>query len=504
MSKLTITLNYLNFSVKSEDDRIIRSIDYVCSKLTSYTYTFNKHTKRVHKQPDKAYYVYDPIENVYRYPITLLKPFMATLGHNGIKREDIEVINNKNDNTNAIIKFTPNEKYELRDYQREAIDIFMRDIKKRIMLLDLFTGAGKSLVSSRFVYEYQKRVAFILLPKYIKKWIADLKEYINVEDEDIYVVQGDDSLIELMEEEDISYKVIIFSIPTITNYLKNYETREVNYPVQPYELMNHLGVGAIINDETHNFFHALTRAICYFDAEICICSSATLDSNQKEVRALYQNVIPEENRITNLTKQEPYVYMMPIEYRLEFNKNIKFKRNQGYNHILYEQSLIKNGIALKSYFEMVLYYIETRFFKKRCPEDKAAIFFASVDMCNLFTNYIKKKYPNENIYRYIGGDDYHTMLNSNIIITNHSMLGTGIDIKNLTFVLQTVSASSLQANVQNFGRLRKIEGKEVWYYYIYTNDIKNQYRMHRDRFEAVKRKCKDIFFVEYPKLIRTR
>ena len=502
MKRITITVNNLNFSVHVYDKRLEHIIKFVCDKLTTHTLVYNKHSRRYYKQEDKSFYTYDNREKCYRFPITIIKNFMLTLSEYKLGKDDIEIIRSEDPNYHTLnVKW--NKKFILRDYQEDYIKAFFNNMQKKILLVDAPVGSGKGLIAAGIEHKLNFRIGCLLLPKYVKKWVDEFKLYLNMEDEDICVVQGEESLVDLMEDEDITYKVIIFSIPTIINYLRDYENGSKLLPIRPYELFQKLGIGLIYNDETHNHFHAVTRAICYFDAKAMICSTATLDSNQSDMKKLYKTVVPDDNRISNLVSRDPYVTTVPIMYYLQMNKSIKYKRAKGYNHILFEQSIMRNSIFLNNYFKMIKYYMEYLYFKRRAKEDKIAIFFASIDMCKIFTNYLKREYPKEDIYRYIGGDDYNTMLNSQIIVTNHSMLGTGIDIKNLTTVIQTVSASSLQANVQNFGRLRKIEGKEVMYAYLYTRAIPNQYKMHLDRYHAIADKSKEVLYMEYPVEVKT-
>ena len=386
--------------------------------------------------------------------------------------------------------------------KREAVCISVEDHSSLYVCND-YIVTHNTVIMSRFIGDHKTRAMFLLLPKYIEKWKKDLREYLNIEEDEIYVIQGDESLINLMEEQDLEYKIIIFSLTSLTYYLKNYELKTVEYPVAPQNLMQHLNVGLLVNDETHQHFHAIMRAVSYFNTSFMVCSSATLDSNNTTMKNLYKLLVPYGNRISNLTEYKPYTDMYVVTYNMVITKAIKYKRAKGYNHILYEQSLLNNSYLLNKYYEMVYFYLDKYYFKKRQPEDKLAIFFASIDMCNSFTNYMKEKHSDESIYRYIGGDDYGTMLNSNIIITNQGMLGTGIDIKNLTMVFQTVSMGSLQANLQNFGRLRKIEGKDTSYFYIYCRDIQNHRKLSKERFEALKDRCKSIYYLQYHTELRS-
>lgn len=502
--RITIILNNLNFCLRINDTKLMPLIEFITNKMVTYTFTFNKYIKRMIRTVDSSYYNYDTKKNLYRFPIKVVKHTMAALGQYGLKKEDIEIINNCNTDS-EVVTFNINPKYTPRDYQIDYVNAVIKNLDKKIFLIDAATGSGKGLISSMIISKLKMRVAAILLPKFINKWILDAKEYLGVTDEDIYVVQGSESLINLMLEKDIDYKIIIFSVTTLTYYLSDYEIDKYDYPVSPDMLMEHLKIGVIFNDETHLCFAALTHCLNYFNAKYFIGATATFDSNQKDIKRMYNLIIPSENRVSNLIQVEPHVNTKAVMYKLQFTKGIRYKRSRGYNHILYEQSILRNSVFRENYFLMVEHYFREMYLDKRQDKenDKVAIFFSSIDMCNTFTNWLKNRYPTENIYRYVGGDDYQTMLKSNIIISNNGMLGTAVDIPNLIAVIQTISTSSLQVNIQNFGRLRKLKDRDTWYCYLFTRDIPRQYAMHNDRYYAIKDKIKEFYLEMYKNEIKT-
>lgn len=505
--KLQLTLNNLNFTVKLYTDEMRKVLESVTCRLVTYSITYNRLAKRVIRSIDRTYYVYDNKEEVYRFPIKIIKNFMLTLGSYGILKEDIELINNTNIDFFSVV-YKWNNQFVPREDQQLYIDAIMKNLNNKLFLIDAATGFGKSMLACYLFRQLGYRVGMIILPKYIEKWIDDCQKYLKIPKEEIYVVQGSESLINLMNNQEDEYNIVIFSITTLTYYLNDYETKpdyEFMYPIKPQHLFTHLQLGILFNDETHQCFGAISKCMMYFTAKYFIGSSATLDSNQKDLRKMYLTILPHENRVSNLAKVKAYTYTKAIMYNLDLHKAFRYKRAKGYNHILFEQSILRNKTLTLDYFEMVHYYIQEAFFNKRkdIENDKIAIFFASIDMCTRFAIYMTEKYPNEKVYRYVGGDSYSIMLQSNIIISNNGMLGTAVDIPMLIAVIQTISTASLQINIQNFGRLRNLKDREVWYYYLFTKDISRQYQMHIERYNAIKEKIKEFFIEYYPKRLRT-
>lgn len=501
MIRVKIEQHNLYFTIKVYDNYLTNAINGLKLKLTTFKWKYNKKYKRLVRELDTTYYCYDPLLDVYRLPISCIKLCMWYLGSEGVNRDQIEFVDNRKLVNSKPLGYKFQAPFKFRDEQIKYLDAINANLNKKILLIDAQPGFGKTALLAYMFAHLNMRTALFLLPKYISKWIEDFKFYYKIKRDDIYVVQGADSLLKLLStpSKDLKYSIYIFSLNTIDVYIKGYESGDLSYPVPPYQLMQHIQAGILANDETHNVFRQVSSVILYSDVNVMLCASASFDSNQKSIKELYKTFIPLENRISNLAKLKKYTNVLAITYEMQILKRIKFRRAQGYNHILYEESILKYKSVTKDYFKMILSYINKMYLQKRKDKtEKIAIFFASLAMCDKFNKFLNNHLPNEKIYMYVGGKEYIEMLNANIIISNQQMLGTGIDLKGLITVLQTVSVSSLQANIQNFGRLREIKDREVYYCYFYNIYIPNQKMMAKDRYEAIKDKIKTYRGEHYP------
>lgn len=490
MKTIRIVVNRLNFKISSDSDDGNRALGHVLNILRTNDFKYNPKTGRYRVVDETFYYLYDELTNTFTLPITILKDTIAKL-LSIVHRDEIEVTRPEQNDSFKRVKYKWNKKYILRDYQEEYANI-VKEGTKPLYLIDLQTGMGKTIIASKIFYELKYKVGIFILPKYINKWIDDIKNLLLIEDDEFYVVQGGESLYALLEEDNPKYKIYIFSIPTMQYYIANYESKEEEfmYPITPDKLCSHLDIGIMFNDETHQHFHALSKLMLYSDAKLFLGSTATLRSNDRQLNRIYRIFVPESYRISNIIGYTAYVTTLPVMYRMELPKKFKYKRAKGYNHILFEQSMMSFPVLKEQYYDMVLYYLKEFFFNIREKEDKVVIYFASIAMCVDFTKYIKKRYKKEKIIKYTGGDDYHDMLKHNIIISNVNMLGTAVDIPNLITVIQTVSIGSVQANLQNFGRLRKLGDRELHYVYFYCKDIKSQVNLHFERIKEIEPKSK--------------
>lgn len=501
MEKIEIKIYKIFYIVKDSSGMLKQIIKPLLDKLTTYTYVYNKQYRRQIRQKDKEYYVYNPFDKTYRFHISTAKDFMLLLGSSGITRDHIDMSYSKVGNVKPL-NLTFDKNFKLRDYQVDYSKVLLDPNALSALLVDLDTGYGKTLISMYSIVKLNLRTMIVVLPKYIEKWISDVKKYTDVSDEDIYLVQGGDSIVELMNDNDITYKFIIVSMRTLSNFITEYETNPSNCSVSPQQFIEHLGVGVMLNDETHQHFHALVKICLYANVMRMIGLSATLDSNQKDIKEIYNIIFKPNNRISNLVEYVPYIHTKAISYRLTSNRGIKYKLPQGYNHNLFEQSILRNHILLREYTDMIKYYVEESYISRRTKGDKLLIFLANVTLCTVVANRLREWYPDIDVRRYVEDDPYENIIEGEITVSTNLSAGTAIDIPGLISVIQTVSISSLQANLQAFGRLRRIPDKEVWYYYLYTQDIPNQYKMHKDRKSIIENRSKEFVYDDYIKYLK--
>jgi len=381
------------------------------------------------------------------------------------------------------------------------------DNKDQLYVIKDYIVTHNTTLSMAAITTIKQRTMILVLPKYIDKWISDVKANTTVKDEDIYVVKGGDSLNKLILaiEQGATYDFIIVGIRTIYNYIKSYETRlydsEFSYERTPDELMEALGVGVILNDETHQEFHAVYKCGLYFNPCRFIGLSATLDNNDKNLVRMYDTMFPNDCRISGLVEYKHYIESYNIAYRIRNTKRIQYQRQQGYNHTLLEASIMRNSVLLKDYVNMITYYVKEGYYKRREEGDKALIFVASVKFATLLKQHMEVIFEDIDVRRYVEDDPYENLMDGDLIISTPNSAGVAVDIPGLISVYQTVAIKSLQMNKQTFGRLRNLKGKEMRYYSFYCKDIPKHKDMIRVRKEILLPFSKHWYEDEYNKTL---
>lgn len=509
MALIELTLYNTHFILKLNNPNLKSIIDYACNRLVSYSYQYNKKIRRLTKIKDKNYFVYDNIRREYRFSIGVLRDVLLLLGNNNIKREHIDLFKPKLDYVKEIdINF--NKKYTLREQQNLYVNAVLNNGSEsglNIALIDAQSGFGKSLLSSFLLSHYRKKFIIVVLAKYLDKWVTDIQEYTDIKSEDIYIIQGLDSIKTLSKTKssDLKYKCYIVSLTTTTYYFKRYEDCTLDTDIiSPPKLMEHLGVGIMYNDETHQAFHAVYKCVLYFTVDKLIATSATLISNKSDESRLYKTLFPNDTRVSGLVKKSNHVNVKAISYALTNNKKVQHKSSQGYSHIIYEQFITRHSMFLRNYIEMIVYYFKEGYIDKRREGDRALLYFSTVRMCHIIANTLKEYYPNLKIGTYVETDSYEDLMNNDVSVSTLISASTAVDIKNLIFVLNTISVSSAKSNLQSLGRLRNIEGRDLWYYYTYCVDIPSQIRLHKERESTIYSSTRMYLYERYRIPIRVR
>lgn len=500
MIRIRLVVHNLNFTVTVLDSTLNTAMHNYTQKYITREYVTGTDPGK-YETTTKYYFSYIKRSDYYRFSINSLRDFISTLGYLNVKREEIQIFYDKNYEV-ASLDLKIKDGYIPRDYQEKFNDALINS-KAPTNLVDLFTGYGKTFIAIYSIVQINMRLMVLIIPRYIDKWIADFKKYTDIKDEDFYIIQGSESYEALMKMDNIPYKIIINSMRTSYNYIKDYEEMDdFNYPVDPQDLIKHLKVGLILNDESHQEFDALFKACLYYDAKRLLGLSATFKSHQASVNRMYNALFPESSRISGLVAYVKYIDVVSVKYYIGNLSGIRYKRPQGYSQILYEQTIMRNSVVLKNYLEMILYYVEFEYIKRKTVGQKAIIYAGTIKMCELITAHLKRRFFGLKISKYTAGDNYETLMTSDITVSTVIKSGTAVDIPNLIAVFNTVMMASMQSNEQVTGRLREIKGVATRYYYFWCGDIRKHKEYNYERLKLLDKMAKTITNENYHKRLR--
>lgn len=394
-----------------------------------------------------------------------------------------------------------NSKIELRDYQKDIVDFLCQE-KCRSKLVPLQTGKGKTVIGLNYVCKINKRLAIVILPTYIDKWVSDVKNLTNIKDDEICVIQGSKTLkscIDLAKQNEYDYPITIISLTTIRNAIDEYEEDpeffKFNYGIEPIELFPLLGVGVLLVDETHQHFYGLYKTLLHSNVEKQVGLSATLTTDQPILKRVHHIVYHSQCRYESVD-YDRYAYIYSIGYQISDHYIKKIRTSEygsnNYSHNAFEKSILRNDHIFKRYMNLIHVTVEDYFMDEYQEKDKLIIFVSTVNMATEVTSYLSKVYPQFDIRRYCEQDPYENVIEPDIRVTTAMSAGTAVDIPNLRVAIQTVNVSSPVTNLQVLGRLRKLSDRDVKFCYLFALNIPKHYFYHVKRKELFYPKAKSF------------
>lgn len=463
----------------------------------------------------KTYAYHSPCVSQFRYHINQLPPLLELLESNYVTK-DLYTVKKVDLYEPEPISVSLRPKWQLYDYQIPIVDYLSRPydanssdrkIACRSRLVGIATGMGKSIMSLAASARIGYRTMIRIKPAFIEKWCSDIVQYLDIDKNDIMVVQGGDhlkGLIHLAKENKLDSKYIILSTRTYQNYIKMYEMDpsyhgDSGYGCLPEDLFSTLKVGTVIDDEVHLEFHAYVKGCLYTHLPLNIALSATLINQNPFLEDMYNMAFPKETRYDDL-ELDRYIKVYALSYFFKDVRPIRTTEygSNNYSHAAFEKSIIRRKNILDSYLELIRFTLETGYIREYMPNDKVRIYASTIDMCSIIYEYLKSRYPQYTVGRYVEDDEYQAIIEPDITVTTIGSGGTAIDIPNLRTVILTVNISSHISNVQTMGRLRKLKDRDTKFYFLYCSQIPKHKEYYQQKIKLLRNRVDTIKDFHYP------
>lgn len=369
------------------------------------------------------------------------------------------------------------------------------DNDTREFIIDDYIPTHNTFCAMAAAVKLNRRIIMFLKPQFIEKWEGDCEELIGVSKDEVLTIQGSSSLMAAIADArsgQLDAKVIIISNRTFQNWIKEYEDAgndllDRGYGCVPHEICDVFKAGLRIVDEAHMDFHLNFKIDLYTHVEHSISLSATMISDDPFVKRMQDLAYPKFMRYAGLP-YDKYVHSIAWCWSLA-NANMVQTTERGsnkYSHNAFEKSIIKNPKLLEAYLKMHDDILKRFHFNRAVEGDKCLLYFASIAMCTIVTEYLKRQYPNRDIRRYVESDPYENLMDAEIPVSTILSAGTGHDIGGLITVILSHSINSTSSNMQGYGRIRKIKDKRLLFVYTTCIDIPRQVDYYNKKEELLK------------------
>lgn len=441
----------------------------------------------------------------YRFHINVLEAF-----YDFLKAEHVTdfTTSYRNEPTFELADITVKPSWVPYDYQEPIIE-YCAQLKDQTLIprskfVALQTGKGKGLIAMKATEKLGMRVAVCIRPMYIEKWLAEIEEKYEFTKKDVLIVKGSSHLIALQHmaaNGELNAKLIIISNKTMLFYLKSYETGgkakclEEGHLCAPDEFFEFIGAGVRVIDEAHQDFHLNFKLDLFTHVKHSISLSATLISEDSMVSRMHQIAYPDRERY-DTGELDRYAAAISVFYNVKFLNKLRFVEygSKRYSHVMFEQSLIKHPQLLNGYVDMLVKNIDGGFMDDTYKAgDRCLVFVATVELASILTRRLREKFPAKDIRKYTQEDDLSDIMTADITVSTIQSAGTAIDIPNLTTVIMTVVISSIAANIQALGRLRKLkDGRTPKFFYWACQNIHKHMDYHLRKKEMLRTRSKSF------------
>lgn len=353
----------------------------------------------------------------------------------------------------------------LRDYQEPIAEYLMSPLPNTRKLVEIQPGKGKTFLAANRAAAEKRRVVVILKPQYMQKWASDFEKICGIPKKETLLINGSAALMNLIttaKEGKLKARVVIISNRTLQNWFTLYERKgdyslSQGYDCYPEELLPILGAGCRIIDEVHQDYHLNFKMDLYCHCPLTISLSATLINDDPFLARMYEVGYPRDHRYAGLA-YDRYIESTSLFYSVKRPDKLKTSEwgSTTYSHHAFENSIIRDPVLLQGYFALIDAAIHDHYLKDYIPGNRLLVYCASINLCTLVTQYLKKKYEGKDVRRYVEDDPYENLMEPDICVSTLLSAGTGHDIDQLSTVILTTAVSSSASNIQGFGRLRNL------------------------------------------------
>ena len=369
-----------------------------------------------------------------------------------------------------------------------------------------FTVTHNTYMSMAAAAVINTRIIMFLKFQYIEKWEKDLAELLHLEPDEICVINGSDKLITVINriaEGVYAPKVVLLSSRTFQNWVKEYEEkgddiREI-YGCSPHELCEYIRVGLRVIDEVHQEFHLNFKIDLYTHVRQSISLSATLVSDDTFVAKMMETAYPMDERYNGL-EFDRYVDSICMRYRVRQPEILtpSERNNPNYSHNAFEKGIMMNKDLFQGYLSMIEKMVNDYYDSRAKPGEKCLVYCSSIAMCTVVSEFLKRSFPDKNVQRYVEDDPYHFLLESDISVSTVGSAGTGHDIPDLITVILTAAINSTAANIQGFGRLRNLAGKQMIFVFLSCDDVSKHESYRENKMKLLQDKSLTLKEMTYP------
>lgn len=373
----------------------------------------------------------------------------------------------------------------------EQIDLveYLSDQSIPVKLLEASTGIGKTYCAIKASLVQIGEVTLIQTSGLTEQWKAEVLKFTKMNEKDIYIIQGANSILRLLKNKKLKPKCFIASLKTLQQY-----AMAKKYPydtIMPYaDFLIHYGISIRIVDEVHmNFFSnvvidLLSHVKCTIDL------SATYERSSRQGNKIFNLIYPEQLRF-GAHHSAKYTKVVMYQYGLtHYMSKAKLMGQNGYMQCKYEMILCNHRPTYTVFIEEVMTpLIQAHFVNYALKNERLLVLTSTRMLAEKLCKSIQTLFPQYDTITFLAEDSDEKYANCDIIVSTIKSSGTGRDIKRLITTINTTSFKAAPLTRQCLGRLRHIPGRETIFVDMFNREIASHCEHRRQRKEIYEQRA---------------
>ena len=379
--------------------------------------------------------------------------------------------------------------------QKEAISFllgegeFKRTVEHSQLLLTLKPGDGKTYIGiAASILMGMKTMVICHTERILNQWVERYQQFSDMNERDIYIIQGKSSIDKLMKMKNPKYKVYICMMPSLRSYLTNQGKDEFQ------KFFKHTKVGLKMYDEAHLYFASILAIDRYTNVKRTIYITATFDRTDREENRLFKrcfhSVVGYTPKYSDDSKHIVYMSILfnsrPTQSDVAYMSTFRgFNKNRFANYIINKEEFYEALNQAAMHFSRY--------------DGRMIVLSSSIESVEANAEYLRNVFPNRQISTYhskVSDKDKELASSADIICSTSKSLGTGADFSDVRTIIMCETYSNKVTAIQTSGRLRAYaDGSDSYYIELIDIGFPKIVRMYNGRKKVFGNICKR--FIEY-------
>lgn len=364
------------------------------------------------------------------------------------------------------IPFDIETDFDITEAQFSVINQVLLDDKSSRWFLHCPQGFGKTFVSISLMSKFRVNAMVICYStKVLDQWRSQLKKTSNFPITRVLLLDSGLLLDKILNGNFPidEYNIFLVTPVLLTSYAKKHGYDKYD------ALMRKMQIGLKIYDEAHRNVANIIKIDAMTSVKNTIYLSGDFAQGGKYRTRLYHEMFSGVTMVKPIIKDAyslRYTDAVVVEYDSHPSamEKLHIKDRRGMSIWKYMEYQFKKGILLEA-----TTWIIDHILKLNEPNRRILVLTSMVKHCEFVTEYLKEKYPLEFIGRYHSQVPKHeadlTKNEARIIVATYASFSTGIDTKNIKYVIST-SATNRVEDSQASGRARPLSDGESAIYWM--------------------------------------